>query len=96
MLPEELRVSHLAKEFYPLGMKQTPTRKRRRVGHPSFLNVPVYCDSVILNFYGRHQEEGAKVIVGHPPKSEPGPPAEKTFRIAKEGFFTASFYAWGF
>ncbi len=27
MLPEELRVSHLAKEFYPLGMKQTPTRK---------------------------------------------------------------------
>ena len=27
MLPEELRVSHPAKEFYPLGMKQTPTRK---------------------------------------------------------------------
>ena len=27
VLPKELRVSHPAKEFYPLDMKQNPTRK---------------------------------------------------------------------
>jgi hypothetical protein len=65
VLPEELRVSHLAKEFYPLGMKKTPTRKSDAWGTPRFSTFRCIA-SVILNFYGRRQEEGAKAIVGHP------------------------------